>query len=107
MSLMVSYKMIHVTFMRIRIRIHPAFHFHDDVDPYPALHFKVRIRIQLFTLVRIRIQLFTYMRIRILHLVKVMRICDHWSTIIVTAIFPEYSLKNPAVNFVFIIKSQV
>ncbi len=42
----------------------------------------LRISIQLFTLVRIRIQLFTSMRIRIriLFVIKVMRICDHWST---------------------------
>jgi hypothetical protein len=94
MSLRVSYKIIRVTFMRICIQ---AFQFHDDPDVGSHL---MRIRIQLSTLLRIRIQLFTYMRIRILHLVKVMRICDHWSTIIVTDIFPEYSLKNPAVNFV-------
>ena len=39
----------------------------------------LRIRI---TLMRIRIQLFTFLliQIRILLLIKVMRICDHWST---------------------------
>jgi hypothetical protein len=37
----------------------------------------LRIRV---TLLRIRIQLFTLMRIRILLIIKMMRICDYWST---------------------------
>ncbi len=42
----------------------------------------MRIRIQLFTVMRVRIQLFTLMRIRIrvLLLIKVMQICNYWST---------------------------
>jgi hypothetical protein len=42
----------------------------------------VQNRIQLFTLMllRIRTQLFILMRIQIQLLIKVIRICDHWST---------------------------
>jgi hypothetical protein len=40
-----------------------------------------RIRIQLFTLMRIRIQLFTLMGIGILLLIKVMRICNNYSSL--------------------------
>ncbi len=39
----------------------------------------MRIRIQLFTSIRIRIRLIILMRIRIVLLIKVIRICDHWS----------------------------
>jgi hypothetical protein len=45
-------------------------------DPH---HFN-GIRILLVTLMRIRIRIYTFMRIRILLLIKMMRICDHWST---------------------------
>jgi hypothetical protein len=38
---------------------------------------RIRIRFQLFTLMQIRVQIFTLMQILILHLVKVMRKCDH------------------------------
>ncbi len=39
-----------------------------------------RIRFTLFTLMRIRIRFFTLLFIRILVLIKVMGICDHWSS---------------------------
>jgi hypothetical protein len=44
---------------------------------------RFRIRIHIFTLLRIRIWLFTLMRIciRILLLIKVTRICNHWSLV--------------------------
>jgi hypothetical protein len=46
------------------------------------MRIRIQIRIYLFTLMRIRIQLYTVMRIfiRILLLIKVMGICEHWST---------------------------
>jgi len=40
----------------------------------------MRIRIHIFTLIRIRIRIFTLMRIRFMFLIKVIQICDHWST---------------------------
>ncbi len=52
---------------------------------------RLRIRI---TLMRIRIPVFTLLRIRILLLIKVMRICDHWST---DPLRPRFdTLKYPA-----------
>jgi hypothetical protein len=55
--------------MRIRIRI------------YLFILLRIRAWVSLFILTRIRIRLFTLMGIwiRILLLIKVMRICDHWS----------------------------
>ncbi len=54
---------------------------HVDADPDPAFHL-MRIRILLFTLMRIPIpiRLFTLMRIRIRLLIKVMQVCNHWTT---------------------------
>jgi hypothetical protein len=52
---------------------------HLNADSGPAVTL-LRIWIQIFTLMRIRIQLFSSMRIRILLLIKVMLICDRWST---------------------------
>jgi hypothetical protein len=46
---------------------------------------QIRIRIRLFTLMRIRIRMrllnLMWIRIRILLLIKVMQICNHWSTV--------------------------